>query len=422
MTTFKLDPKLCPQIYYVKSEMDSTGRSIYRLKFLENQIIQLHGEDDTFTKVDESWNINANKENRNDHPLGTVFKLKKCVLLQSPKKQWATCADRKYLEVINETEATALINDEMSRIMSEEEESKAPVDISDEELDAMKSTSTPAAEDNFLGKLLKDHPVPNLKKTGFYISKKLWKELIRHMARRKNILLMGDSGIGKTEIVAFLAESFSKPLHVHDMGATQDPIASLIGVHRIGKDGTSVFDVAKFVDDISGPNVVLFDEINRAPLNSNNILFPLTDRRRELDMSIASSEMARKVKAHDETVFVATANIGSQFTGTNTLDEAFQSRFFPVQIEYPPQKQEVELLVVRTGVDPKAAVDIVKIADRTRAKRQNNTISNNISIRQTLEIAELVADGFKVEEAVELYIKPTFGDEYSEVKDIIHAL
>lgn len=46
------------------------------------------------------------------------------------------------------------------------------------------------------------------------------------------------------------------------MGALHDPIAGLLGVHRLDK-GESIFDYAKFVSDVQKPGVVVLDEFSR---------------------------------------------------------------------------------------------------------------------------------------------------------------
>ena len=49
------------------------------------------------------------------------------------------------------------------------------------------------------------------------------------------------------------------------MGSMQDPLTDLLGSHRL-ENGSSVFDYAKFVEDVQKPGVILLDELSRAPL------------------------------------------------------------------------------------------------------------------------------------------------------------
>lgn len=423
MITYRIPTTLCAEHYYVKTVDSSKGR---RLNLLPGQYLQVNDSDEDVAEGDTTWNVRANKENRNDYPLGQVFQLNSCIVVVSTSgiASYVSCSDRKYFHPVTASFAEEQIAKAKTALFKTVETTEVETILDSMDDDDDKETATPASKDSesFIDHLAALHPKPSLADSGFYVDDKIWQQLTRHCARKKNVLIVGDSGVGKTELCSLLAESFKRQLVIHDMGATQDPIASLLGVHRISSEGKSIFDTAQFVTDIQGPNFILMDEVNRAPLNTNNILFPLTDSRRSLDMAIASSDVARKVHVHTDVVFVATANIGSEFTGTNVLDEAFKNRFVTVHLDYPPASVEGKLLVKRTGVDKVSAAKIVTVANKTRAKHKNETISNNISIRQTLEIAEMVADGFNVENAIEYFLLPLFGEEFSEVRDIIHSL
>ena len=173
---------------------------------------------------------------------------------------------------------------------------------------------------------------PNIENTGFYVESKNWKYLVRNIMRKKPTLLIGPTGTGKTELILMACKQLGINCEVHDMGAMQDPLTDLLGCHRI-KDGSSTFDYAKFVDDVQKPGVILLDELSRAPLMTNNILFPCLDSRRELPLAIADSEGPRSVKVHPDCVFIATANIGSEYSGTQEIDAALMNRFLPLKVD-----------------------------------------------------------------------------------------
>ena len=420
MEKIELPEELQPKEHYVQSFI--TG-SDYHLRLIDGQYIMLNGsaEPKMFVKTSGDWKVAANRPKRKEHPVGSIFKLPACVLLQSTTKKWAYCFDKEYLEKVDSQEAEEKIEEFAKKIKSFLEsgmESEEPEAVEEEEV---KIPETTEKEDiSLTEKLLKEHPKPTIRKDEFYVETGVWKLLVRNVFKRKNVLLVGDSGIGKTELINHLSASFGYALHMHDMGTMQDPIASMVGVHRI-KDGKSVFDVAQFAKDIQDKAIVLLDEVNRAPLNTNNILFPLLDRRRSLEMAIASSDLDRSIKVHENAVFVATANIGSRFTGTNAIDAAFKDRFIVVKLDYPPKEAEINLLMKRTGIVKDKAKKLVDLFNAIRAKYKNDVISNTISIRQSLEIAELVVDGYAMIEAVETYLKPLFEEEYVEIKDLLHS-
>ena len=92
-----------------------------------------------------------------------------------------------------------------------------------------------------------------------------WKYLVRSAVRGKNILMTGPAGCGKTLAAKSLVDSLSRPDFYFNLGATQDPRATLIGnVHFDKKDGT-YFSESLFVKAIQTENaVILLDELSRA--------------------------------------------------------------------------------------------------------------------------------------------------------------
>ena len=87
--------------------------------------------------------------------------------------------------------------------------------------------------------------------------------MLRNVQNQVNTILLGATGTGKTELVRLICDRLGIECHVYDMGAMLDPISGLLGVHRLSEGG-SVFDYAKFTQDIQKPGVVLLDELSRA--------------------------------------------------------------------------------------------------------------------------------------------------------------
>ena len=203
-------------------------------------------------------------------------------------------------------------------------------------------TGAPAAPTTLLQQLKADsrYSVPTISKDGFYIDEKDWYLLMRNIASKVNTMMIGPSGTGKTELVMLACRKLGIACHVYDMGSMYDPVAGLLGVHRLQKGGESVFDYAQFTQDIQKPGVVLLDELSRAPVTTNNILFPCLDSRRMLPGEMAGGDEARAVKVHPDCVFIATANVGVEYTGTMSMDRALVGRFFPLELDYMPDNCE----------------------------------------------------------------------------------
>jgi len=270
------------------------------------------------------------------------------------------------------------------------------------------------------------YPVPKREDCGFHIDADVWFLMVRNVLRGENTLLVGPTGSGKTEILTHLAKAMNKELFIQDMGTVQDAQSALLGVHRINKEGHSAFDYAPFVGHIKSGGIVLLDELNRSPLAANNILFPCLDKRRYLPIDIACDEGERSVPVADGTVFFATANLGSEYSGTQAIDRALLDRFFPIELDYPKVEDEIKVLMLRTGVDEKVATAIVKVSNEIRKQYKEQELSSAISVRHTLQAAGLVSDGFEVDKALLSTIMPLFEDgigvsERSKVLSIVSA-
>jgi len=270
------------------------------------------------------------------------------------------------------------------------------------------------------------YPCPKVEDIGFQVDPDKWFLMVRNVLRGENTLLVGPTGSGKTEIMTYLSKAMEKELHIQDMGTVQDASSALQGVHRLNKEGHSAFEFAPFVDHIKSGGIVLLDELNRSPLAANNILFPCLDRRRYLPIDIACEGCDRKINVNENTVFFATANLGAEYSGTQAIDRALLDRFFPIELDYPQEKDEVRVLMMRTGIDEKSATGIVRVSNEIRKQYKEQELTNAVSVRHTLQAAGLIADGFEPDKALRSTILPLFEDgigvsERSKVLGIMAA-
>ena len=254
---------------------------------------------------------------------------------------------------------------------------------------------------------------PTIADDGFYVDEDVWYVLVRNIVRRKNTMLTGPTGTGKTELVSLVSKKLEKEMKMHDMGTMQDPQASLLGVHRL-RNGQSVFDYSAFSEDIKEGNIILLDELSRAPISANNILFSCLDSRRCLPVEIADSLHTRNIPVHKECAFVATANLGGEYTGTHMIDRALLDRFQILELNYMSKVYETEVLVKRTKVDGQAASVISGLANDLRDAQAKGELSTGVSHRHTLEIAELVKDGLSMVKAFQMILLPLFEGSSAE--------
>lgn len=248
---------------------------------------------------------------------------------------------------------------------------------------------------------------PTIKEDGFYVTGRKWELLARNLKKLVNTILIGPTGTGKTELCLLACKRLGIPCTVYDMGSMHDPLSQMLGTHRL-KGGQSVFEYARFAEDVQKPGVILLDELSRAPLGTANILIPCLDSRRTLPVEMAGGEGLRSVPVHPECMFIATANVGAEYTGTFSMDRALTGRFFPLEFEYMPEAEEAEVLKKRYSISASAASNIVSVAHTARNLFEKQEISCSVSTRETLAAAALVADGWTALEAMEIVFLPLY--------------
>ena len=255
------------------------------------------------------------------------------------------------------------------------------------------------------------HSSYSLKPRNLMMSELKWKYLIRSGVRGKNIMMTGPAGCGKTMAAKSLVNSLDRPDYYFNLGATQDPRSTLIGnTHFESKKGT-YFSESHFVKAIQTPNaVILLDELSRAHPDAWNILMTVLDygqRYLRLDESTGSDT----IKVAEGVTFVATANIGNEYTSTRVMDKALMDRFTIVEMDVLNEEDENTLLnYMFPSVDSNTLSNVAKIATLTRTESNSDTarITSGISTRTTVELCGLLFDGFSLEESAEVSIYPQY--------------
>ena len=255
------------------------------------------------------------------------------------------------------------------------------------------------------------HNAHKIKPASLEMSDIKWKYLVRSAVRGKNIMMVGPAGCGKTQAAKELPKATNRPFFYFNLGATQDPRATLIGNTHF-KDGQTTFDESAFVKAIQTENaVILLDELSRAHPEAWNILMTVLDEgqrylRLDEDVNSPTIRVAANVS------FIATANIGTEYTSTRVLDRALMDRFEIIEVDILSLSQEEDLLTKRFGdiVSANLIHSVADIADATRKewRSEEGKLSTMISTRMTVRICELLADGFSLSEAAEVAVLPFF--------------
>lgn len=251
---------------------------------------------------------------------------------------------------------------------------------------------------------------PSIKPDTLEMSDVKWKYLVRSTVRGKNIMMVGPAGCGKTQAAKSLPEATDKPFFYFNLGSTQDPRAALIGNTHF-KKGETLFDKSPFVKALETPNaIILLDELSRAHPEAWNILMTVLDEEQRylrLDESIDSPI----IKVAEGVCFIATANIGTEYTSSRVLDRALMDRFEIIEVDILNIHQEQLLLQKRfPNLDASLIESVADIADTTRKewRSEEGKLSTMVSTRMTVRLCELLSDGFDLAEATQVAILPFF--------------
>ncbi len=258
------------------------------------------------------------------------------------------------------------------------------------------------------------HNSYSLKPQGLVMKELKWKYLVRSAVRGKNIMMTGSAGCGKTMAAKALVNSLDRPDFYFNLGATQDPRATLIGnVHFNEGEGT-YFSESLFVKAIQTPNaVILLDELTRAHPDAWNILMTVLDYGQRY-LRLDEQNEQKTIKVAPGVTFIATANIGNEYTATRVLDKALMDRFTIVEMDILNEEEEFGLLsYMFPNVDTTLLGNVSKIAHMTRVNSSSDDarIGAGISTRTTVELSGLLFDGFSLEEASEVSIYPQYSQD-----------
>jgi MoxR-like ATPase len=253
-----------------------------------------------------------------------------------------------------------------------------------------------------------------LKPRELVISELKWRYLVRSAVRGKNIMMLGHAGTGKTFAARALTTALDRPGFVFNLGSTQDPRATLIGNTQFSNEKGTFFSQSAFVKAITTPSaVILLDEITRAHPDAWNILMPVLDQGQRT-LRLDEAEGSPTVKVADGVTFIATANVGTEYTSTRVLDRAIMDRFVTIEMDLLTAEEELDLLkFMFPEVDVYDLNALAEIAHHTRLqiRSEDPKVNSIVSTRATVEAASLIYDGFSLLEASEIAILPVFSND-----------
>ena len=240
----------------------------------------------------------------------------------------------------------------------------------------------------------------------------------------KNVMLTGATGAGKTTYCFELADKLNMNCEVVNCGSTQDARTSLLGFFQL-EDGNTRFTPSNFIKAIQTENtLIVLDELSRASDDAFNILFPILDHRREVCIEEEDGE-ARKVKVADGVRFVATANIGLEYSSTRSLDRALQDRFMTFNLPYITGEQMTDFIKDShelTKKDELMVNTLSQVYDYSHTLFGKGKIGTRISTRSIIDTLSLVKDGFSVRDILDHAVLSQYEQDSSTIVNDANVL
>lgn len=242
-----------------------------------------------------------------------------------------------------------------------------------------------------------------------------------------NLFILGESGSGKTEFGKHLAKYLGFNFVKVNCQMITDPESWF--AERGATNGATYIEELRFAKALEAGNaVILLDEINRLTPELANPLLPILDDNRHFEIAGELYDLGKNI------VFLMTANVGYQYSGTHSIDTALTNRRnATIRFRRLPSGVETEVVVKRYKLDGTIASDIVTFMNQVRGhiERPGNEVDVDLSTRALLNVAFLVVCGMSIFDAfnnaifnaideelmpkdlldfIELEMNPLFGD------------
>jgi len=246
-------------------------------------------------------------------------------------------------------------------------------------------------------------------------NKKILEQVSLAISRRLPVLLVGETGTGKTSLVRFLANRTNNAFRRvnHNGGTTVDDI---VGKILINKEGTFWVD-GVLIEAMKKGYWYLADEINAASPEINFIYHCLLDDDGYIVLPEKNGEI---IRPHKNFRFFAAMNPNTDYAGTKELNKALLSRFLVTKVDFPSPKLEAKILVDRTGITIAVANKMVQFASEIRANHSKQKMSFVLSTRDLIMWSTMFRVYGKYLISAEMTIlNKASVDDFNSVKDLL---
>lgn len=202
------------------------------------------------------------------------------------------------------------------------------------------------------------------------------------------VLIIGESGTGKTSAIRYLAEKTNNGLHRINLngGTTAD---ELVGRQLLNEKGT-IWTDGILTDAMRKGEWVVLDEINAA---LPEVLFVLQSIMDDDGYLVLNEKDDREiVHKHQNFRLFATAN-PPEYAGTKEMNKALLSRFpLCINAGFPTPAKELEIIKHHLGAaiaQSKMAIKLVGFANETRRSKESGNADYAINTRDILNTLRL---------------------------------
>lgn len=219
----------------------------------------------------------------------------------------------------------------------------------------------------------------------FKENKKILEQVGIAIGKNMPVLLIGETGTGKTSLVRHLAfQTNNAFVRVNHNGGTT--VEDLVGRWLIDSTGQTIWVDGILIEAVKQGYWFHGDELNAASADINFLYHSLLDDDGRIILAEKGNEV---VIPHKNFRFFAAINPTAEYAGAKDLNKALVDRFIVVKMDFPEPEVEIQILCERTGIEQDVATQMVSSAGQIRIMQQKGEVQFIFSTRTLLQWAEM---------------------------------